>query len=268
MSDYTDISKKYSHVHNLSGKSFEKECLAVENALSFSFNSYFEIVMTKKLFDEKSQMLAALFYRNCVYLSATYTLIRNGMLDPAGNNMRTVFETVLWQYAYLSDNKIYEDLKELALLEEQKLELIKKKAWSNTKERELENLRRKYSLQKMMKRIYSKKSFERFFFNQYWLLSHKSHSSTFGVNYNTPTMENVTTMEKRPEELKGNINATLYLCSENLVCFLNCFSDFMSQEKIDNIMKNVNAINIGLPPTLGLVPDMVDMKFKFNFRSL
>lgn len=264
---YRALERQYEHVHELSMKQFSSECQLIEDAISFSFGLYFKLAKSSKL-DEKAQHLAAFFYRNCIYLSASYQMIRKGMPDPAGNNLRTIFETIIWQYAYLSDEEIYENFKELTVLENEKIVLLPKKEWSNTKERKLENLRRKYNFQKMMKQLYSKELFEKFFFNQYWMLSHKSHSSLFGINYNTPSMEGKTTIEKSPKEVKDNLMAILYLTAENLICFLNCFSNDLSQSEIDSTIDFTNKINRSIIPALSLVPDKKKMEFTTRFKEV
>lgn len=255
---FPDLAKGYSHVARESGRLFPAECSLVEEALAFSFEAYFRL--DKSGMDGLRQELAALFYRNCVYLSAAYSLLRSGMPDPAGNNMRTVFETMIWQYAYLADRQVFEDHAQVSSLEEEKFS----GEWSNTKERKLQNLRRKHSFQKIMKSLYSKKRFEDFFHNQYWVLSQKSHTSTFGINLNTPNMEGKTTIEKNPEELGKNLRAVLYLCSENLVCFLNCFSP----DSKDRCMDFVNRINKLVPPVPGIAPDTMELEFTVHLREV
>ncbi len=268
--DEKTLERHYAHVYEQSGKLFASECALIERAISFSFAVYFHLVKAARAskLNEKSEYLAILFYRNCVYLSASYQLIRSGMLDPAGNNLRTVFETILWQYAYLCDDELYANFLEVTKLEDLKFKLIKTGKWSNTKERTLENLRRKYNVQKMMKRLYSTEVFEKFFFNPYWVMSQKAHSSIFGVNYNTPNLDGSTTIERRPEELKDNLKTTLYLCAENLICFLNCFSDYLPQIDMDQILKFTNLLNANLPPTLPLVPNKKEMKFTLRFKEV
>jgi hypothetical protein len=265
MDGYDALERLYSHVQQRSGQLFAPECALAEKALSFSFSSYFMLASSAGFLDAKSQRLAALFYRNCVYLSAAYQMARRGMPDPSGNNMRTVFETIVWQYGYLCDDSIYSAFTGLNKLEEEKFRLLGGK-WSNTKERELENLRRKHSFQKAMKTLYSKSTFERFFSNPYWVLCQKAHSSIFGVNYNTPNMEGSTTMEKRPEELRDTLRALLYLSAENLTCFLNCFGGTLSQERIDEILAVNNEVNRKIPPAQGLVPDTHAGKLQFTLR--
>lgn len=262
---YSLLDRLYSHVHERSGKMFAAECRLAEEALSFSFSSYFMLAASAKL-DARSQHLAALFYRNCVYLSAAYQMVRRGMPDPAGNNMRTVFETVIWQYGYLCDDGIYASFTELNKLEEEKFRLLRGGRWSNTKERAMENLRRKHSFQKAMKTLYSKGTSDKFFSNPYWVLCQKAHSSIFGANYNTPNMEGTTTMEKRPEELRDTLRALLYLCAENLTCFLNCFAGVIPQERIDGVLAFNNGINRKIPPAQGLVPDTHADRLQFTLR--
>ena len=267
MATYEDIESLHRKVHEASGKLFSAECALAEEAISSSFGSYAAIAKGGKL-GAKSQHLLALFYRNCVYLSAAYELMRRGMLDPAGNNLRTVFETIVWQYAILCDGEVYANIEDIDALEGQKLALVRSKKWSNTKERELENLRRKHNFQKVMKKLYSKEVFERFFFNQYWALCQKSHASVFGANNNTPNMEGGTTIEKRPEELKGNLFALLYLCAENLTCFLNCFSTECGHERTAALLALANRINKSVPPALGLAPDTKALEFIVRFREV
>jgi uncharacterized protein DUF5677 len=264
--DYDSLRGRYEHVYIQTGSIFEADCKAIERSLALSFSLYFRLSASGGL-DQKMQHLAAFFYRNCVYLSATYHMLRNGMLDPAGNNMRTVFETVIWTYAYLTDEDIYSNFIELEKLETEKFALVKSGKWSNTKERSFENLRRKYNFRKMMKKMYSKELFEKFFFNQYWVLCQKSHSSIFGVNHNTPNMEGTTTLEKRPQEIKDNLAATEYLCAENLICFLNCFHTKMAQEDIDSVLTEINRVNKMIPPAIGLAPDTKKLEFTLRFRE-
>ncbi|NYZ73521.1 hypothetical protein H0O00_00085 [Candidatus Micrarchaeota archaeon] len=266
MKPYEAFEQRYNKVAEASAKQFPKECELMEESIVSCFAA-FNLVKVSQL-DEHAQSLAALFYRNCIYLSASYHLIRNGMLDPAGNNMRTVFETIVWQYAYLCDKEMYGNFREVGALEEQKLALLPKKEWSNTKERELENLRRKYGFQKAMKRLYTKETYEKFFFSQYWMLCQKSHSSMFGINYNTPTMQGLTTMDTRPEELRANLSALLYLAAENLLCFLNCFADKLPKEKTEPILAFTNKINRSIPPSLSLAPDTMELPFTARFREL
>lgn len=263
---FDKIQEKHEHVYVQSGKMFAEQCNLLENAISFSFNIYENLVKTK--LDERSQYLAAFFYRNIIYLSAAYQMTRSGLIDPAGNNMRTIFETIVWQYAYLTEDEIYKNFKEIDDLDSQKLKFLAQKKWSNTSEKNLENLRRKYNFQKMMKKLYSKEVFEKFFFNQYWVLCQKSHSSIFGLNYNTPNLEGTTTMEKRPQELKDNLTAILYLCAENLFCFLNCFSSSLTQVQIDQVLTFTNSINLKIPPALSLAPDTKQLKFTLRFRDV
>lgn len=257
---FPDIAKQYSHVARETGRRFPGECSLIEQALAFSFGIYFQL--DKSSMDGLNQELAALFYRNSVYLSAAYSLLRSGMPDPAGNNMRTVFETLIWQYAYLADRKIFENHSEISRLEEEKFS----GGWSNTKERKLQNLRRKYNLQKTMKSLYSKERFESFFNNQYWVLSQKSHTSTFGINLNTPNMQGTTSIEKNPEELGKNLRAVLYLYSENMVCFLNCFSSRLKDKK--PVLEFVNRINKLVPPVPGLAPDSMELEFMVRFKEV
>lgn len=120
----------------------------------------------------------------------------------------------------------------------------------------------------MMKSLYSKEVFEKFFFNHYWALCQKSHSSIFGINNNTPTMDCKTTMDKRPDEIKGNLSAALYLLSENLICFLNCFSKSISQEKTDLMVQTINDVNKNIIPALSLAPDMKTLGFQIRFREV
>ncbi len=257
---FKDLAKQYSHVARETGRRFPEECSLIEEALAFSFDTYFKL--DKSGMDGLNQELAALFYRNCVYLSATYSLLRSGMPDPSGNNMRTVFETIIWQYAYLADRQIFENHSETSYLEEEKFS----GEWSNTKERKLQNLRRKYNFQKTMKSLYSKERFESFFHNQYWVLSQKSHTSTFGINLNTPNMQGTTSIEKNPEELGKNLRAVLYLYSENLICFLNCFSSRIKGK--DSCLDFVNRINKLVPPVPGLAPDTMDLEFTVRFKEV
>lgn len=263
---FDKIQEKHEHVYIQSGRVFAEECNLLETAISFSFDSYEQLARTK--LDERSQYLATFFYRNTLYLSAAYQMTRSGLIDPAGNNMRTIFETIIWQYAYLVDDEVYKNFKEIDDLDSQKLKIITQKKWSNTQERKLENLRRKFSFQKMMKKLYTKEVFEKFFFNQYWMLCQKSHSSLFGLNYNTPNLEGTTTMEKRPQEIKDILTALLYLCAENLICFLNCFSGSLTQAQIDTVLKFTNSINLKIPPALTLAPDTKELKFIMRFRDL
>src|SRR5512143_1137109 len=178
--DFDSLRERYEHVYVQSGRLFEPDCKGIERSLALSFSLYFRLAGSPPS-DKRLQYLSAFFYRNCVYLSAAYQMLRNGMLDPAGNNMRTVFETVIWTYAYLTDDDIYANFTQISDLEAEKFRLIKNGGWSHTKERSFENLRRKYNFRKMMKKMYSKEVFEKFFFNQYWVLCQKSHSSIFGV---------------------------------------------------------------------------------------
>ncbi len=265
--DYDALRERYEHVHVQSGRLYDKDCRTIERALGVSFSLYFRLAREKAL-SQKEQYLAAFFYRNCVYLSATYGMVREGMLDPAGNNMRTVFETIIWVYAYLTDEGIYSNFAQISALETEKFRLMKSGGWSHTKERELENLRRKYNFRKMMKGMYSKEVFERFFFNQYWVLCQKSHSSIFGVNHNTPNMEGTTSLEKRPEEVRDNLKAAAYLCAENLICFLNCFHARLPQAEIDAAMAEINSVNAVIPPAIGLAPDTRKMEFTLRFREV
>jgi len=262
---YGALERLYSHVHERSGKLFAGECGLIERALSFSFASYFTLASGARKLDAKSQHLAALFYRNCVYLSAAYQMVRRGMPDPAGNNMRTVFETVVWQYCYLCDDAMYAASREIGALEGEKFRTLAG-GWSNTKERALENLRRKYSFQKAMKAVYSAGTARKFFANPYWVLCQKAHTSIFGANYNTPNMEGTTTVEKRPEELRGTMRALLFLCAENLTCYLNCFAAHLPQERIARILAFNNDINRQIPPAQGLVPDTHADRLQFTLR--
>jgi hypothetical protein len=264
---YGALERLYASVQERSGKMFADECGLIGRALSFSFASYFMLSSGAKRLDPRSQHLAALFYRNCIYLSAAYQMVRRGMPDPAGNNMRTVFETIVWQYGYLCDDGIYSDYLEMNRLEEEKFRSLAAKApWSNTRERALENLRRKNSFQKAMKALYSKEVSMKFFSNPYWVLCQKAHSSIFGANYNTPNMEGTTTLEKRPEELRDTMRALLYLCAENLTCYLNCFGAFIPQERIDGVLAFNNDINRKIPPAAGLVPDTHRERLQFTLR--
>ncbi|MEW6748286.1 MAG: DUF5677 domain-containing protein [Candidatus Micrarchaeota archaeon] len=267
MRDYASLKGLHEKVFAESGNLFQKECSLAEEAISSSFSAY-SALAPEAAKDKRLSHLLALFYRNTVYLSAAYNLIRRGMLDPAGNNMRTVFETIIWQYAYLTDEQTFKDSMALESLEEQKLALVKTKGWSNTKERSLQNLRRKHSFQKAMKKMYSKEAYERSFFNQYWALCQKSHTSIFGASLNTPTMEMGTTLEKAPGEIKGNMSALLYLCSENLICFLNCFWNLMDQDGIDAALELVNRINESIPPAHTLAPDTKELEFRLRFKEV
>lgn len=264
--DYQGLEGLYGRMRKASLSAFPAESMLLEESLAGSFRLFLELKGRGGL-DDKSQYLLALFYRNCVYLSAAYRLLREGMLDPAGNNMRTVFETIIWQYAYLTDGDIYSNYLEMAALDGDKLTLIKAGKWSNTKERALENLRRKYSFQKVMKALYSKERYEKFFYSQYWAFCQKSHSSTFGINHNTPTMGMGTTLDSGTGELKGNLLAALYLCAENMTCFLNCFSSLLPQGRIDRALALINRINRGIPPSLGLAPDTKELPFLVKFRE-
>lgn len=263
---YDALERLYAHVHGRSGKMFPEECRLAEDALSFSFSAYFALAASGNALDEKQQHLAALFYRNCVYLSAAYQMARRGMPDPAGNNLRTVFETVVWQYAYLCDAAAYGAYSEISRLEGEKFRLIRSGGWSNTRERALENLRRKHNFQKAMKSLYSREVFAAFFTNPYWVLCQKAHSSLFGANYNTPNMEGTTTLEKRPAEIRDTLRALLYLCMENLTCFLNCFPG-QPEGRVSRILEFTNSVNRRIPPALGLVPDLHEMKFTLRFTE-
>ncbi len=264
---YAGLERLYARVHAQSGRMFAGECALTERAASFSFSSYFTLAASAgNQLGPKHQRLAALFYRNCVYLSAAYQMARRGMPDPAGNNMRTVFETIVWQYAYLCDDGIYANFQEISGLEGEKFRLLAGGKWSNTRERALENLRRKHSFQKAMKALYSRDVFEKFFSNPYWVLCQKAHSSLFGANYNTPNMEGTSTMEKRPEEIRDTLRALLYLWAENLTCFLNCFAGHLPQERVVRVLAFTNEVNLKIPPAPGLVPDTHQGKLKFTLR--
>lgn len=271
---YGRIVDLYENVLSASGMMFHPECVLIEEALASSFSVYSTIAKTAgtpdaKL-DERHRYMLVFFYRNCIYLSAAYQLVRRGMLDPAGNNMRTVFETIIWQYAYLTDDNIYENFRQISAIEGEKLALIRIKKWSNTKERTLENLRRKYSFQKVLKKLYPKEHYERFFYSQYWAFCQKSHSSIVGINYNTPNLEGTATLaiENGPEELKGNLITILYLCAENLTCLLNCFHGSMDAKVIDALLALVNRINRSIPLTLSLAPDTKKLEFTMRFREV
>ncbi len=248
---------------------FHKEAGHIESALSFSRLLFQRLSSSGKL-DLKQKDLLALFYRNCVYLDASYMLIRAGLPDPAANNMRTVFETIIWQYAYLTDDGIYANFRKMNEMDSQKLGMIKTGAWSNTKERALENLRRKYSFQKMLKGLYGKGHYERIFQNQYWAFCQKSHSSLFGINHNTPNLEGGTTLEVPggAEELRGTLSAALYLCAENLLLFLNCFHPAMGQEDAGRTLKALERINRALPPSPSLAPEGRGLPFTLRLREV
>lgn len=263
--DYDGLRERYEKVYSGSAKAFPEECAIIERALAFSF-SLGPLLRARP--DSKEEYLAAFFYRNCVYLSAAYHMARMGMLDPAGNNLRTVFETIIWQYAYLLDDKQFEAFKKIRLMEAAKFSALKSGEWSNTKERALENLRRKFNLQKSMKKLYRKEFYSLLFSSQYWVLSHKSHTSTFGINHNTPTMEGGTTFDKRPEEVLDNLKGILYFCSENLVCFLNCFGAMVGQAQIDRILAQANEVNLAIPPAASLVPESEDLPFRVRARKI
>jgi len=265
--DYKGLEGLYDAAREGSGGICRTECALLEESISASFSMFFSLEGKEKL-DDRRQYLLALFYRNCVYLSASYRLVREGMLDPAGNNMRTVFETIIWQYAYLTDDGVYSNYREMAALDGEKLGLIKGGKWSNTKERALENLRRKYSFQKMLKALYSKEHYERLFYSQYWAFCQKSHSSIFGINHNTPTMGMGTTLDSSAGELRGNLSAALYLSAENITCFLNCFSQLLPQERIDGALATLNGINRSIPPSLSLAPDTKALPFQLKFREV
>ncbi len=268
MEGHGRLEDLYNSVHERSGKEFGRECSLIEEGVSASYSMYLEIARQGKL-DERRQYLLAFFYRNCVYLSAAYKLVRSGMLDPAGNNLRTVYETIIWQYAYLTDDGVYSNFREMIESDGQKLELIKQGRWSNTKERALENLRRKYSFQKMMKRLYTKERYEKFFYSQYWAFCQKSHSSIFGINHNTPNMDGGRTFDNAgdAEEARGYLTATLYLCAENMVCLLNCFPSSLTQERIKDAMSLANRINRAIPPAYGLAPEGKELPFVLRFRE-
>ncbi|MCI0503447.1 hypothetical protein L0Y65_01925 [Candidatus Micrarchaeota archaeon] len=267
---YRDIDGQNEGVAAESAKRFPSECALMEEAVAASLSLFGTISRNAAGLDARRQDLLAFFYRNSIYLSASYHLIRRGLLDPAGNNMRTVFETILWQYAYLTDDGIYANYREMARMDGDKLKLLKDGKWSNTKERALENLRRKYSFQKMMKELYSKESYEKLFYSQYWAFCQKSHSSTFGINHNTPNMEGGMTFgrEGDAEEVRGNLRAALYLCAENLICFLNCFAGILGQETIDETLAVANRINRLIPPSPGLAPDTKKLPFVLRFREV
>lgn len=264
--NFDELQNKHRQVYLQSGQLYQDQCKLIENSVSLSFQLY--SILSKNKLIEKHQYLLAFFYRNTLYSSAAYQLVRMGFLDPAGNNMRTIFETLIWQYAYLTDEEIYLNFKKIDDLESEKMKSLKDKKWSNTKERKLENYRRKYNFQKMMKQIYSKKTYEQFFFNQYWILCQKSHSSIFGLNYNTPNFDGKTTIEKNPNEIKDNLLAIMYLEAENLICLLNCFSEYLQQSQITQIMDFINKINSKIPPALSLAPDTKDLKFSLRFKEL
>ncbi|HSB46494.1 MAG TPA: hypothetical protein VLD37_00655 [Candidatus Bilamarchaeum sp.] len=263
--DYESLRDKYESVYSGCGKRFPGDCKAIESALAFSFA--LSSSMRQRKLDDKKGFLLAFFYRNSVYLSAAYHMARMGMLDPAGNNLRAVFETIIWQYAYLFEDGYFQAFMKINAMERDKFAKIRQKAWSNTKERALENLRRKYNFQKMMKKLYTKEYFESFFFNQYWVLSQKSHSGLFGVNNNTPSMEGQTTLEKSPGEMKDNLTAILYLSAENLICFLNCFSDELSPGQVGDALKEANRINAFIPPAQSLAPDTKKPEFSIRLRK-
>jgi hypothetical protein len=264
---YGALERLYAHVHERSGKLFPEECRLAEDALAFSFSSYFALAASSPPaasaahLTGRQQHIAALFYRNCVYLSAAYQMARRGMPDPAGNNLRTVFETIIWQYAYLCDDAAYAAHVETTRMEAEKFRLLRGGGWSGTKERALENLRRKHNFQKALKALYSREVSAGFFANPYWVLCQKAHSSIFGANYNTPTVE------KRPEELRDTLRALLYLCVENLTCFLNCFPD-QPEGRVSRILDFTNSVNRRIPPAPGLVPDLHELKFTLRFREL
>ncbi len=246
---FDKLEKQYQHVY--SGTDYP-ECRLVEEALWASFSAYFRL----RQGDEKQQDLSSFFYRNCIYLAASYKILRLGMVDPALNNMRTVFETIIWQYAYLIDDDIYSNFREINSLEKEKLE----KNWSNTKERKLSNLRRKYNFQKMLKTIYTKEMYEKIFFGQYSMLSSKSHVSMFGANFNTPTMEGATTLEKDPEMIRRQLRSILYLISENLLCFMNCFNE--------SVQPTVEKINKVIPPAISLAPNDKGLSYVISFKEV
>lgn len=268
METFSGLDGRYRRVHEISGRHFAPECALIEEAVPASFSIYLEMARFAKL-DERQQYLLAFFYRNCVYLSAAYRLIRSGMSDPAGNSMRTIFETIIWQYAYLSDDGIYANFREMAAMDEEKLSLVKAGGWSNTKERALENLRRKYSFQKMMKKLYSKERYERLFYSQYWALCQKSHSSVFGINHNTPNMSGGSTFDGKEDasEVRGSMMAVLYLCAENLICLLNCFPAILPKKAKDSALGLANRINRAIPASPGLAPDTVPLEFTVRFRE-
>lgn len=249
---------------------FGAERSLADGAISSSFSLYHSLARVVPKGDGRAQDLLALFYRNCIYLSASYQLTIRGLLDPAGNNMRTVFETVIWQYAYLTDDAIYANFREMGRMDEEKLMLIKQGKWSNTKERALENLRRKYSFQKMLKLLYTKERYELLFYSQYWAFCQKSHSSIFGINHNTPNMGGGTTLDSPggEEEMRGHMSALLFLCAENLTCALNCFGEGIRQERIDEALGAVNRTNRAIPPSPGLAPDTKELPFSVRLREL
>ncbi|MBD3209798.1 hypothetical protein GF318_00265 [Candidatus Micrarchaeota archaeon] len=265
--DFEALETQYSNVRKAARRQFSEECSLLDELMAASFSFYYRLAGTGRL-DEKKQHLAALFYRNCIYLSGAYQLVLKGMLDPAGNNMRTVFETIVWQYAYLTEEEAYHVFRELSGLEAEKISLLSKGEWSNTRERRLQNLRRKQSLQKAMKRLYSKDTYEKFFNNKYWILCQKSHSSLFGTNYNTPTMEGLGTMKKNPGEMRGMLLALLYLGAENLLCFLNCLSGDAPEGVRSAAVGLSNRINQKLGPEPSLVPDARQLEFTTRLREL
>lgn len=250
--DYDELREKYERVYSGSGSMYKDECGTAESALALSFSAHRSL--RRQEAGSKKEYLAAFFYRNCVYLSAAYHMARMGMLDPCGNNLRSVFETIIWQYAFLKDDGAFESFLQISRMEQEKFGRLGAGGWSNTRERALANLRRKHNFQKNMKKLYQKDFFESLFSNQYWVLSQKSHPGTFGINHNTPTMEGGTTMDKRPQEVLDNLKAILYLCSENIICFLNCFGEDLSPGEVRRMMREANSVNGRIPPAASLAP--------------
>ena len=257
--EYSDLEKVYSHEKNQTLLKYPQLTKKIENAISSSFSLYYSIrnlILTQKT---KDKTILAYFYRNSIYLSSSYSLILKGMIDPAANNFRTVFETICWSYAF-DNEETFIAFEEISNLENEKIT----KNWSTTKERKLQNLRRKNNFQKMLKTIYT--DFDKFFSTPYWILSQKSHPSLFGANFNTPSMEGFATIDKNPSEVFGYLRNCLFLLAENLLCFVNKFFALIDKKELTLLLSLISDLHNETNQNFSLVPDKLKTEYKLVIK--
>jgi hypothetical protein len=211
----------------------KEECKKIEDLLALSLVTVNRIVIRNASKQNNKENVCLMFaMRNILYLLSSYQLITRGLFDPATNNLRTVFETIIRTY------EKYNNLDN----------------W--TKEEKLESARRKFSPLKLFEIIYCDSTAKQLEKNVYWQLCHASHPSIFGLLLNVPLNGQVDNGKIKSLEYSADpLKCTTCLAISNLVMLKKIFNDILTMEEKEKILELISRSKNNNEDEIVLVPD-------------
>lgn len=235
-SDYGELWKDYLSKVNKTITSFANINQICENTILSMMLIYSEIFESVKTSLPNYQAFIAFLYkRNITYLQSSHLLACIGFIDPSSNLNRTVYETILRCYLFITEPKEADEYSQAIRAEKEK------------------SYDRKKGVKYIREKLYSPKTCKEHkeFYEQLCILAHPSIK---GVAEDYP--------EHRPDRIKDNLSIILHLMYGNIQMMSECFFGLLNSQATKTIIPSMERI----ATTLEYVPLFEPDKDSYSSR--